>query len=833
MTVTPLLAARETSRTTFEWGRIQSNADWILPIAAAVLLMLFVRSMYRRDAVELRPWLRWLLTGLRTAVILVLLVLYLQPQWRTQREEVQNSRAILLVDTSLSMGLSDLDETGAATAASRAQQVARALEQTELLEELRKTHDVVVMRFDKETSRVASVEKLPPVTAGQPETVSAGNASPGEPNRTEVKEEKAEEIPNWQELLSPTGIETRLGQSLRQLIYEERNSPLSGIVVFSDGGHNAGSSPESAVELAREAKIPLFTVGIGSKRQPGNVRVYELESPERTQPGDPYSVTGLIQAQGMAGKTVTVQLLLRPADAEAQPGTGKLVDTQQVILGSDGEAVPVKFELTAEEAGRQTLCLRVVAPGSDRNPIDDFRESEIEIVDRKTRVLLFAGGPTREYGFLRTMLFRDASVTVDVLLQTAQPGLSQEADALLEAFPTTREEMFGYDCIIAFDPNWKELTSEQVDLLEQWLAEQGGGLIAIAGPVFAGESINGWVQDEGPTMSKVRTLYPIQFQRRFSVLESGTYVSKEPWPLDFTREGMESEFLWLDDTSTASQQAWADFAGVYGFYPVQGPKAGATVYATFSDPRAAQGGEPPVFLAGQFYGSGRSFYLGSGEMWRLRRADPAWFEKFYTKLIRHVSQGRLLRQSSRGVLMVDRDRYLLGSTVQIRAQVTNAQLEPLDAAEVPVEVFQPDGSVATLTLAPDPSRAGMFVGQLTALQEGAYRLELPVPESDERLVRRIQVALPDLERENPRLNDTLLVRIAERSEGKYFEGLSSALSTTSSENLVAALPDRTKTILRTAAPDRLWEALWRQWVMFGLCGLLFSEWLIRRLAKLA
>jgi hypothetical protein len=47
------------------------------------------------------------------------------------------------------------------------------------------------------------------------------------------------------------------------------------------------------------------------------------------------------------------------------------------------------------------------------------------------------------------------------------------------------------------------------------------------------------------------------------------------------------------------------------------------------------------------------------------------------------------------------------------------------------------------------------------------------------------------------------------------------------------LKDRTKTIIRTAAPDPLWEQRWLKWVMFTLCGLLFAEWTIRRLFKLA
>ena len=58
--LSPLWAA-DAIRTTFEWGRIQSNADWILPIGVCIAILLFVRYMYRRDSVELRPVWGWLL----------------------------------------------------------------------------------------------------------------------------------------------------------------------------------------------------------------------------------------------------------------------------------------------------------------------------------------------------------------------------------------------------------------------------------------------------------------------------------------------------------------------------------------------------------------------------------------------------------------------------------------------------------------------------------------------------------------------------------------------------------------------------------------------------
>ena len=82
---------------------------------------------------------------------------------------------------------------------------------------------------------------------------------------------------------------------------------------------------------------------------------------------------------------------------------------------------------------------------------------------------------------------------------------------------------------------------------------------------------------------------------------------------------------------------------------VRGKKPNATVYARYPDPdRPAANEELPIYMAGQLYGAGRVFYEGSGEMWRLRAMDESYFEQFYTKLLRYVSQGRMLRGSRRG-----------------------------------------------------------------------------------------------------------------------------------------------------------------------------------------
>jgi hypothetical protein len=543
-------------------------------------------------------------------------------------------------------------------------------------------------------------------------------------------------------------------------------------------------------------------------------------------------VTGYVQAQGLAGRTVTVEIaVVSPKEGPNGHEESVWDSTDRVTLGSDSETVPVRFEVPGiEAAGRRVIRLRVKPIAEDKDPTDNQREVDVDIVDRKNRVLLFAGGPTREYQFMRSLLRRSelaksGEITVDVLLQSAKPGVSQDAHEILDEFPHSMQALSQYDTIIAFDPDWKELDPAQLDMVEKWVGEESGGMIVIAGPVFT----DAWVQV--PSMAPIRKLYPVEFNRRLALLEDARYGSTQPWPLAFTREGLEAEFLWLDDNAVASREAWDAFKGVYGYYGVRGPKLGATTYATYSDPEASIGDQKPVYFAGQFYGSGRVFYMGSGEMWRLR---DRLFGIFYTKLIRHVSQGRLLRGSALGNLLVERDRYVVGNTVVVRAQLSNIQHQPLDAPKVMLQVTQAGGVPLEVALAADPARKGMFTGQFTAAQEGECKLELLHPDSpDEVLSKRLQVFMPKLEQEHPERNDKLLKELADGTGGQLYIGMSAAFGPQSEKPLVGQLIDKTQETYVSGKKDRVWEEHWMHTLLGLIAGCLCAEWLVRRLCRLA
>ena len=87
-------------------------------------------------------------------------------------------------------------------------------------------------------------------------------------------------------------------------------------MVFTDGRGNAGQDTELAVVEARNARIPIFAIGLGSNQQPVNVRVINIEAPQRVYPGDDFTISGYIQSFGFAQRQVSGELRAGAAPGE-------------------------------------------------------------------------------------------------------------------------------------------------------------------------------------------------------------------------------------------------------------------------------------------------------------------------------------------------------------------------------------------------------------------------------------------------------------------------------------------------------------------------------------
>jgi len=786
-------------------------------VAAVVGIAALVIWLYRRDAGELSRPLRGLLTLLRLAAVAAILVACLDVERIAEQEIEFPSRVAVLIDSSASMSLADAGAAeGIAAAApggpTRSDQALGILDGGGLLETLRRRHEVSVWRFDADAESLVTFPRA-----------AAGEADPAA---------------DWRAALVPRGGETRLGEALVRLLDREPAGGLAGVILLSDGGHNAGLDPLAAAAALERAGVQLEPIGLGSDVLPANVRVADLVAPARVFPGDGFAVTAYLQAQGLAGRTVAVELWEQPtaagapaADPAPQPvAGGKLIDTRDTVLAADGELAPVRFEVAGLQLpGGRSIVVRVRPPAEDQAPADDTAAAVVEVVDRVTRVLLMAGGPGREYQFLRNLLHRDPSFEVDVLLGTATAGVSQDARRILDAFPAADETLAPYDAVVAVDYDWRSLDPAAIARLERWVARESGGLVLFAGGVH----MDAWL---GDTVTRpLRGLFPVEL-RRAGQLPSGTVGEEEPMPLELSRDGLEAEFLWLAGSREASRLLWAEFPGVYSCHPAGEPKPGAIVYARVAHPGAAAPGSRLPYLVGQFYGAGSVLYVGSAELWRLRTTGGDAYERLAPQIVRHVSQARLTAGSGGARLILDRGRYPVGASVQVRLVPTDERLRAATAERPPAcRAIGPDGDIFPVTLAAEPGRPGAVQGSFIIAREGSWRVEVdPLPGLvGERLVRRLQAHLPDRELARPRLDRPLLEQLAAATGGTARFPTAAGWSAAETLAVVEALPDRSRREYETGAADLDFKRRLNTGLLAAGCGCLCLEWIIRRLARLA
>jgi len=184
------------------------------------------------------------------------------------------------------------------------------------------------------------------------------------------------------------------------------------------------------------------------------------------------------------------------------------------------------------------------------------------------------------------------------------------------------------------------------------------------------------------------------------------------------------------------------------------------------------------------------------------------------------------------LLMPERKTYYLGQTVRIRGRVFDRQLKPLEAPDVTMRLFEPDGRevIPAQKLIRDPNRVGEYVGDFRVTRQGTYRLELLDPEENEAVradsleMEEIEVTVPKLESENTQQNVKYLRDLVDDTSGDYVT-LESAMKT-----IPDLLPNMGEAFQIDVSSRPLWD---KAWVMYLLIGLLCLEWLTRKLLKLA
>lgn len=637
-------------------------------------------------------------------------------------------------------------------------------------------------------------------------------------------EKKRDLLPKKLEARQAILMSTSYPDALLSAITKEGNNMLAGIIVIGDGRSTAGSDSTliEALNRANNAKVPIFTVAVGEVRERVNIRIADLLAPEQAPPDEKFDVRVEVDGEGLADRDF--ECLLDMYKPNQTPGKDKPVLTipskgKFIVSGSIPHG---QVEFTIDPTAKEFLS--VVKPPEKSEGKPGFEQGEwkfvarvpkakgesftgkehvsdipasVHIVDKPLRVLLFAGGPGKDYQFCRRLFANEVlkkraemSVCLQVTDQKGDRAQDVPPERLLKQFPhyinnkkdaadKADERYYNlaqYDLIIAFDPDWTQVAPESLKLLEEWV-DDGGGLVVLAGP------INTYQLARGANAEKLKPiidLLPVVVEDSRTAGLGVNQATNKAWHLRFPGASRDTDYLKLDDDAGATDPlaGWSEFfwgkkgkvsdfdaepalRGFFTYYPVAQAKPGTSVVATFADPQAkinnATEGkqvEMPFLVTGQSK-KGKVVFLGWEGMWRLRLFKEIFHERFWTKLARFAGSGNLTRQSNRGVLIMGK-QFMANQPIKLEAQLKQQNGKPLeDGAEVVAKLTPPPGVTLAkpdikLEVKREAKGQGYFRTQFLLPAPGKYEFVLPIPGSGEILRREFYV-----KEGNPELDNSL------------------------------------------------------------------------------
>lgn len=760
------LDAIEQGRFTFAYG----VSPW-LALLIIVALVGVVWWSYRKTTRSLSPAWKTSLITLRSLVLILLFVCLLRPVVTTEQVVPQETYLAILVDDSQSMSIPDLD--GSQTRAAAVSELLYG--DAGIVEPLSESFQVRTFRFDKSTQRVSE---------------------PG--------------------ALTAAGTASSLDQALQYVDEQLSGLALGGVLLISDGADNEGTDPMPRAQSFGAREIPVFTVGVGQENIPRDVGIVDVVAAKTVLEGSVFNVDIALSNQGYANQPVEVAVL----DGET------VVSSQQVVLGVDNSTRRVSIELTPERREAIVYTLQVAEQDGEIVLQNNHYSFLVDNSERPALDVLYVDGhPRNEYKFIRRAVEGDTSLRLATYLQTG-PGkfYRQGIETPLElsgGFPETREELFQYEAVILGDIDKDFFTDEQLTMLQDFVAERGGGLL-VAG-MLQDEFVDTVLADILPVTLVPSTMLPQNLQ---GGITRGTHLTGEIFTPKLTTEGEFSELLRLHSDDAENLRLWSQMPDLQGAYVTGRAKPGATVLMEHNVLQF-QNQLLPI-IAMQRYGSGRSMAVTSASTWRWQMMLPAAdqsHERVWRQLLRWLSVSALERVT----IEFDREFYHVGDRVEVTATVRDINYQPDNNASVWVHLTGPEGELLDAAMEWDIDRDGVYRASFEVQNEGVFDLLVDVAsaagEADRSDTERMTafVVTPSLREFTSAGRDTaLLERIAEVSAGRYYN----VGQTASLVNDITYTPNA----YSVEVQEDLWDT---PLLLLLLILLLCADWVARRFKGLS
>jgi uncharacterized membrane protein len=714
---------------------------WLLAVSIAVAVAVIGATLW------LRRQLGWkllvpvgILQSLLAAAVLTLLW---RPVLNVERVRDRENVLAVAIDGSASMAYGEAER-------SRLQEVAAAL-QDGTLAKLEDTFEVRLFSFAQTTTPLDSLDAIP-----------------------------------------APGPQTRIGDSLVQVLQSAGSIPLAGVVLFSDGAENGGSLSEERLTEIASYGVPIHTVGVGPEQVTGDLELERLD----------------VATSAPVGSTVTAQVGIRHEGATATRlrvyDREALVAARDIQLSRDSTATSLTIDLPAGEPGTHELRFVLDQLDGERNVINNSRTRVVDVPATRRSILYVEGEPRWEYKFVRRAAERDRALRVASVVRTTpnkyyRQGVDSAAE-LVEGFPVSAAELFAYDAVVIGSYEAAALRPEQHRLLKEFVDQRGGSVLMLAGR--HGLAAGGW-----QNAALAQTL-PAQLAAR-----QVTGLVQRPIRAQPTLYGMQSPILRFDPDQKRNADRWKNMPQLADYQTLGRLKPGAIVLME----GAADRSRTPL-LVWQHYGRGATFVLATASTLRWQMHLPPEDEShevFWRQLLHAISA----KAPPRASIQPERLAYDDERNVRLVAELRNERFEPINDASVELRIAPQAEPAFVQSMQPSGQGDGRYLAGIDAATAGLYRIEMTAQAGGREVGNAITHVLRNdgvAEHFATHQHRPVLERLAAMTGGRYWQ-------LDELDGLAAAIPYSKAGVVERQTLD-----LWNLPIVFLLLLLLkVSEWLLR------
>jgi len=601
------------------------------------------------------------------------------------------------------------------------------------------------------------------------------------------------------EMLNASDPATRIGDTLERVMAESSSLPLGAIVMLSDGADNAGGIDLATIAAIRKQRIPIHTIGFGREHPNRDVEIMDAALPARALPQSRLTAVVTYQSYGLSGTKAKLSV----------KDNGKVLASTDVTLKGDGVMGSEALVFNCGDAGARTLEIGMEPIQGEDNALNNKVNRVVDVEARKPRILYMEGEPRWEYKFMRRALpflpnDQDPERELASILRTTEnktyrQGLDEKE--LADGFPSKPEELFAFEGLIIGSVEASYFTPTQQQLIHDFVDRRGGGLLFIGGRAS--------LSDGGYQNSMMADLIPVQL-----IPSKGTF-HRDFTGQELTQQGAESSICRLADNPAQNAEIWKKMPQMANYQDVGEPKPGATTLLV-STP-AGKRNEP--LLVTENYGRGRTVVLATEGTWRWKMWQPHdnhTHETFWQQMYRY-----LVTDTPGQVVAVTPKQLLADDTrLPVRVEVRDKAFKPVTNAKVQARFMSPDGSSATVELAPQPLEEGVYSGEWTAEKPGSYVAEIIAGREQEEIGKDVLVFRREdgvAENFHTSQNRELLEKLSEQTGGRYYRPEDASKLASEISYSEAGITSRET------------RDLWDMPIVFLLAlGLRGSEWLLRR-----